>query len=138
MAEGIKPQRVTKDHKGSGDMRALADVVRQHAYELHLYLSPGFLEKVYENGLMNRLQKAGLCVAQQVPVQVRDEDGTPIGEFIADLLVDNRLLVEVKAVRTLDDIHVAQVMNYLRATALNHALLINFGSQKFQIRKLAL
>jgi len=90
---------------------------------------------VYENGLAHRLREDGLRVEQQHPLTVRDEDGTVLGEFFADLLVDARLLVELKACKELDDDHVAQILGYLRSCEVEHGLLINFGAPRLQIRK---
>jgi GxxExxY protein len=116
----------------------LCDIVRETAYAVHLYHGHGHLEKVYENALTNRLRKAGYDVKQQHPIQVLDEDGTVVGEYASDLLVDGRLIVELKAARTLADEHVAQLLGYLKATRVEHGLLMNFGSYKFQIKKYAL
>ena len=113
----------------------LCDVVRETAYAIHVYHGHGHLEKVYENALAHRLRKAGLEVKQQPPIKVLDEDGTVIGEFNADLLVENQLLVELKAAKSLADEHVAQLLGYLKSTRLEHGLLTNFGSYKFEIRK---
>ena len=110
--------------------------VRQIAYDLHVYLGVGYLEKVYENGLSHRLSKAGMSVQVQVPVQVADEDCFVIGEYVADMVVDG-IIVELKAVSTLLPIHVAQLLNYLKAMNLEHGLLINFGSERFQCKKVA-
>ena len=119
-----------------GDAKALCDRIRQIAYELHLYLGVGYLEKVYENGLKHRLEKAGYNVQTQVPIQVRDEDGFVLGDYAADMIVDE-LILELKAVSTLTQAHVAQIINYLKATNREHGFLINFGSEKFQCRKIA-
>ena len=116
----------------------IVDHVRQTAYDIHLYLGTGFLEKVYENALAHRLAKRGYQVAQQVPVKVYDEDGTLIGDYITDLLVEKSVIVELKAVRTIAPEHAAQVLHYLKATKIQHGVLINFGSQKFQIKKFIL
>src|SRR6266481_3375038 len=113
----------------------LCDIVRQTAYAIHVYHGHGHLEKVYENALVNRLRKLGLQVQQQHPMNVYDEDGTLIGEYFADLLVEGRLVVELKAVRQIADEHVAQVLGYLKSSRIEHGLLINFGSYKFQIKK---
>jgi GxxExxY protein len=113
----------------------LCDVVRQTAYDIHVYLGNGHLEKVYENALAHRLQKAGLDAKQQHPLKVYDEDGTEIGDYFADLLVDNRIIVELKAAKTIADEHIAQILGYLKASRIEHGLLINFGSYRFQIRK---
>lgn len=113
----------------------LCDIVRQTAYDIHVYHSNGHLEKVYENALANRLRKAGFDVKQQHPLKVHDEDGTIIGEYFADLLIDGRLIVELKAAKTIADEHVAQTLGYLKASRIEHGLLINFGSYRFEIRK---
>ncbi|MBP5787992.1 MAG: GxxExxY protein [Kiritimatiellae bacterium] len=117
------------------EAKRICDAIRQTAYGLHAYLGIGYLEKVYENGLAHRLEKAGMSVQTQVPLEVRDEDGFVIGEYMADMLVDG-ILVELKAVATLRPEHVAQTINYLQTTRLDHGMLINFGSPVFQCRKL--
>ncbi len=114
----------------------ICDGIRQIAYDLHVYLGVGYLEKVYENGLAHRLIKAGMTVQVQQPIQIADEDGFVIGEYIADMVVEG-IVVELKAVSTLLQIHVAQLLNYLKAMNIEHGLLINFGSEKFQCRKYA-
>lgn len=116
----------------------LCDRVRQIALELHGYLRHGHLEKVYENGLAHRLRKGGLTVEQQKPLQVRDEDGTTLGNYYADLFLEDALIIEVKACKTLADEHIAQVLGYLRASSYRDAVLINFGAPKIQIKKLIL
>jgi GxxExxY protein len=120
------------------DMKALSDQVRQIAYDIHVYHGHGHLEKVYENALAHRLQKAGFAVRQQHPIQVFDEDGILIGDYFADLLVEGCLIIELKTARTLAPEHEAQVLGYLKSSRLEHALLINFGSFKFEIRKFTL
>jgi GxxExxY protein len=98
-------------------------------------LGNGFLEKVYENALAHELRKAGFVVEQQKGIKVR-YDGVVVGDYLADLLVQKEVLVELKAVKTLDNIHIAQCLNYLRATGLKVCLLLNFGTPKVQIRRL--
>jgi len=115
----------------------LCDIVRQTAYDIHVYHGNGHLEKVYENALAHRLRKAGFAVKQQHPMAVYDEDGTIIGDFFGDLLVDNRLIVELKAAKAIADEHVAQMLGYLKTSRIEHGLLINFGSYRFQVRKYA-
>ena len=116
----------------------LCDLVRETAYAVHVYLGHGHMEKVYENALAHRLRKAGIDVKQQQPIRVFDEDGTDIGDYCADLLVDDRLIVELKAAKSLTCEHVAQLLGYLKATRIEHGLLINFGSYKFAIQKYVL
>jgi GxxExxY protein len=113
----------------------LCDVVRQTAYEIHVYHGHGHLEKVYENALAHRLRKIGLQVIQQHPLAVYDEDGTVLGEYFADLFVDNRLIVELKAVKNCADEHTAQLLGYLKSSRIEHGLLVNFGSYRFEIKK---
>jgi len=119
------------------DMKTLCDQVRQVAYDIHLYHGHGHLEKVYENALAHRLSKAGLMVKQQHPINVFDEDGTLIGEYLADLLIEDSLIVELKTAKGLAPEHEAQVLGYLKSSRLEDGLLINFGSYKFEIRKFA-
>jgi GxxExxY protein len=96
------------------------------------------LEKVYENALVNRLRKLGLKVEQQQALTVCDEDGTIIGEYFADLVVEDQIIVEVKAAKAIADEHIAQILGYLRSARMEHGVLVNFGATKFQIRKLAM
>lgn len=117
------------------DVKALCDQIRETAFRIHAYLGHGHLEKVYENALVHRLRKAGLRVEPQQPIQVFDEDGTLIGDYLADLLVEGFLIVELKATRGLAPEHEAQTLGYLKASRLEHGLLINFGAPKFEIRK---
>ncbi len=119
-------------------IKELCDQVRETAYAIHLYLGTGHLEKVYENALSNRLRKAGLNVSQQYPLKVYDEDGTEIGDYFADIVVDDVLVVELKACKAICDEHKAQLIGYLRSARIEHGLLINFGSYKFQIQKMVL
>jgi len=113
----------------------LCDCIRETAFSLHRFLRHGHLEKVYENGLAHRLRKAGVQVEQQHALQVRDEDGTVLGDYLADLLVGGELIVERKACKALTDEHVAQLLGYLRGCRVEHGLLINFGSSKLEVRK---
>ncbi len=131
---GTKGTKIDDDR----DILTLCDGVRQIAFGLHTYLRHGHLEKVYENGLAHRLRKAGIEVKQQQPLQVCDEDGTVLGDYFADLFVDGSLIVELKACKLLLNEHTAQVLGYLRASSIRHALLINFGSPRIEIKKLVL
>jgi GxxExxY protein len=117
------------------DVKALCDRVRQIAYDIHVYHENGHLEKVYENALAHRLRKTGLDVKQQHPLKVQDEDGTLIGDYFADLLVEDVLVVELKTAKALGLEHEAQILGYLKSTRLEHGLLTNFGSSKFEMRK---
>ncbi|HXR48637.1 MAG TPA: GxxExxY protein [Candidatus Limnocylindrales bacterium] len=119
------------------DMTSLSDQIRQTAYDIHVYHGHGHLEKVYKNALAHRLRKAGLDVKQQHPLKVFDEDGTLIGDYLADLLVEGKLIIELKTAKALAAEHEAQILGYLKSARLEHGLLINFGSYKFEIRKFA-
>lgn len=120
------------------DIKALCDQVRQTAYDIHCYHACGHLEKLYENALAHRFRKLGLNVKQQCPLNVFDEDGTLVGEYFVDLLINDILVVELKTARAIAREHEAQLLAYLKGTHLQHGLLINFGSPKFEIRKFAL
>ncbi len=135
MSETCSENAAPRDADG---IFALCDLVRETSFELHRWLRHGHLEKAYENGLAHRLRKAGMQVEQQFPLNVYDEDGTILGDHRADLFIDQRLIVEVKACKALADDHVAQLLGYLRACRIEHGLLINFGAPKLQIRKYAL
>ena len=107
------------------------------AYTVSNTLGAGFLEKVYENALAHEMRKQGLDIAQQHPIQVL-YDGVLVGDFAADILVENTVLVELKAAKTLDDVHMAQCLNYLKATGLTVCLLLNFGQPKLGIKRIML
>lgn len=104
------------------------------AFKVGNTLGVGFLERVYENALVHELSKEGLGVEQQKPLQVF-YDGVLVGQFYADLLVEEAVIVELKAVTALDTRHFAQCMNYLKATDLNLGLLINFGNPKVEVKR---
>jgi GxxExxY protein len=120
------------------EMKKLCDAVRETSFAIHKYHRHGHLEKIYENALVHRLRRQGINVQQQFPLNVYDEDGTLLGEFFADLLVEKELVVELKACRDLNDAHLAQLLGYLRSSRKEHGLLINFGAGKLQIRKYVL
>ena len=104
------------------------------AYKVANCLGPGFLEKVYENALCHEIGKASLEFSQQQSINVIYES-VVVGEYFADLLVQNEIVVELKAVKKLDARHFAQCMNYLKASGKRVGLLINFGSAKVEIRR---
>jgi len=106
------------------------------AYNVGNSLGCGFLEKVYENALRIELEKDGLKVRQQHPINVI-YDGQTVGEYFADLMVEEEIIVEVKAVKRLEDVHLAQCLNYLKATGLKICLLVNFGGTRVEIKRAA-
>lgn len=126
----------TESHKDR--VFQLCDLVRETGFAIHQYHGPGHLEKVYENALVHRLRKLGLQVEQQKQLTVYDEDGTVVGEYAADLVVEGQLIVELKAAKALADEHVAQLLGYLRAARIEHGLLVNFGASRFAIKKYAM
>jgi len=119
------------------EIQTLCGHVRQTAYDIHVYHGHGHLEKVYENALVHRLRNAGIDAKQQHPIQVVDEDGTLLGDYLADVFVDEKLIVELKTSRNIAPEHEAQILGYLKSARIEHGLLINFGSYRFQIRKFA-
>src|SRR5215204_3573035 len=123
----------TEPHKE--DILALCDVIRETSFAIYKYLRSGHREQIYENALAHRLSKLGLTVEQQQELRVYDEDGTLLGHLRTDLLVEKRLICEIKGVSNLVDEHVAQILGYLRASRIEHGLLINFGGPKLEIKK---
>ena len=104
------------------------------AFEVINELGSGFLESVYENAMMLALSESGLNVQSQVPIPVTFR-GRRVGDFYADLLVDEKVLVELKAVRAIVPEHQAQIINYLNATGIEVGLLINFGNPKLELKR---
>ena len=131
---GVKPVGDDRTLSSPRLKQQLLDEVRQIAYDLHVYLGTGLLEKVYENGLKHRLELAGHKVEAQKPLRVLDQDGFLLGDYFVDLYVDDCLIVELKAVSALASVHLAQTLNYLTIMKQQVALLINFGSYKFECR----
>ena len=123
----------TKPHEQ--EIFTLCNLIRQTSFEIHQYLRAGHRELIYENALAHRLRKKGIAVEQQQKVKVFDEDGTLLGFFKTDLLIEDRLICEIKGVRTLTDDHIAQLLGYLRASRIEHGLLINFGAARLEIKK---
>jgi GxxExxY protein len=117
------------------ELNGITERVIGCAYTVANTLGCGFLEKVYENALAHELGKAGLQVGQQHGISVY-YDGVVVGEYLTDLLVQDSILVELKAAKALDDIHMAQCLNYLNATGLHICLLINFGTPKVEIKRI--
>ncbi len=104
------------------------------AFRVHQTLGAGFMEKVYENAMLIELQKAGLHTQQQAPIAVH-YDGKQVGEYYADLLIENRLICELKAGQAIAPEHEMQLVNYLAATGINTGLLLNFGKSVTVKRK---
>ncbi|HYA01779.1 MAG TPA: GxxExxY protein [Syntrophobacteria bacterium] len=121
------------DHK-EGKYRKLTEEIIGAFYQVYNTLGYGFLEKVYENALIIELKKAGISALPQGSITVIYE-GEVVGEYLADILVDNKVIVEIKAVKRLAPEHEAQLLNYLKATDIEVGLLLNFGPQPEVRRK---
>src|ERR1043166_2484236 len=119
------------------ELNRITEAVIGGAYTVGNGLGSGFLEKVYENALAHELRKAGLRVEQTEPIKAY-YDGIVVGDYEADLVVEGRVLVELKAVQGIDDIHYAQCLNYLKATGIQICLLINFGKPKVEVKRVVL
>ena len=115
----------------------LTEKIINCVYRVSNTLGGGFLEKVYENALAIEMRQNGLKVTQQHPIKVYYNDNL-VGDFIADLLVDDRVIVEIKAGKALDEAHSAQCMNYLKATGIKVCLLINCGRPRVDIKRIVL
>ena len=112
----------------------LTYVIRASVFEVHGTLGPGFLERVYERVLLKELSERGVRAEAQVPITVRYK-GEAVGEYFADVLVENRVLVELKAQEHLTSANDAQVSNYLKATGVQVGLLVDFGRSSALIRR---
>jgi GxxExxY protein len=112
-----EPMEDKKEGKRGLNIFELCNTIRETAYAIHVYHGHGHLEKVYENALAHRLRKLGLEVKQQHSIQVYDEDGIVLGDFIADLLVEDVLVVELKAAKSLADEHIAPFIGLFKIFA---------------------
>ena len=115
----------------SGDIEQLVKVVIDTGLKLHIDLGPGLMESVYEAVLAARLEKLGIRVSRQIPIKIEVEGLTFPDAFRADLIVENRLLLELKSVEHLMPVHMKQVLTYLRLANLPIGLLMNFGADRF-------
>ena len=104
------------------------------AMKIHRTPGPGFLESVYQKSLAFEISRAGFLVDAEKPLQVRYE-GLVVGDFVADLVIDDRLIIELKAVQALTSAHEVQTVNYLTATGIDDALLINFGAASLEFKR---
>ena len=117
------------------DIEALIKKILDCAVDVRKSLAAGYLEKVYENALILELRQNGLKAESQKPLDVRYK-GQTVGEFIADIVVEDYVILEIKAVREQNSIHESQLVNYLTTTGIDHGLLLNFGNEsKIQIKR---
>ena len=119
------------------DINEITYAINGAVFEVNRILGPGFLEKVYEKALLIELKRRGLNAGSQVPIRVFYKDNT-VGEYIADLLVEGKVIVELKTVEKLDKVHEAQLLNYLKATGIQVGLLVNFKHPKAEIKRMVL
>ena len=115
--------------------REVTEKIIGAAFEVHREVGPGFLEKVYETALIQELKEGGVHAQGQAEITVSYE-GQPIGSYYADIFVDGRVICEIKAVQTLAAAHEAQLLHYLKATATEVGLLLNFGADRVQVKRL--
>lgn len=109
------------------------------SFDVHSFLGNGFQEVIYQRALSHEFQKAGLSFQREIEQQIYYKDvPKPIGTRRADFVVENKVLVEIKAVIELEDVHIAQALNFLKAYKLEVGLLINFGSKSMTFKRLVL
>ena len=113
---------------------SLTELIISCAYKVGNNLGSGFLEKVYENALAIELTSSGLNIETQKPINVH-YDGQIVGEYFADRIVNDDIILELKAVKAFEAIHFAQCQNYLKATVKKLGLLINFGGDRVKVRR---
>ena len=130
-SEDLEPQ-INADERR---LNALSEEIIGAAFEVSNILGAGFLEKVYENALNVELNLSGMKTLQQAPLKVLYKEEL-VGNYIADILVENELIIEVKAVKELDKVHIAQCLNYLKITGLKLCLLLNFGKPRVEIKRI--
>jgi GxxExxY protein len=119
------------------DINEITYAINGAVFEVNRVLGPGFLEKVYENALLTELRSLGLKADSQVPIKVCYKDEV-VGEYTADILVEEKVILELKTVERLDKIHEAQLLNYLRATGIQVGILVNFKHAKAEIKRMVL
>jgi len=119
------------------DINDITYAINGAVFEVNRVLGAGFLEKVYENALLFELKKRGLKAENQVPIRVLYKENA-VGEYLADIVVEKKVIVELKTVEKLDRVHEAQLLNYLKATEMQVGLLVNFKHPKAEIKRMVL
>lgn len=119
------------------DINDITYAINGAVFEVNRILGSGFLEKVYENALLVELKRRGLKAESQVSIRVLYKESV-VGEYIADILVESKVIVELKTVETIDKIHEAQLLNYLKATGIRVGILVNFKHPKAEIKRMVL
>ena len=120
--------------KTADELNGISEKVIGCAFKVLNTLGAGFLEKVYENALAHELRKSGLKVEQQRRIEVY-YDGILVGFYVADLFVEDEIILELKTVKAFEDAHLATALNYLKATKLRLALLLNFAKPRLEIKR---
>ncbi len=131
----MRDKVMNQDKTRREELNQVTEQIIGSAFTVSNELGSGFLEKVYENVLAHELRKAGVRVNQQYPIQVY-YDGIVVGNYVADLLVNDCVLVELKAIKALGNIEMAQCLNYLKATDLCVCLLLNFGCPRVEVKRI--
>jgi GxxExxY protein len=121
------PQQKTRPYQ-------LCDIVRETAFAIHRYHGPGHSKSIYANALVHRLKKLGVEVEPQIALKVFDEDGTLLGDLVADAVVESVLVLGLHAVPATTPEHVAQLLGSLKASRIEHGALINFGASVFELK----
>lgn len=116
------------------DLNELTYMIRGAIFEANRVLGAGFLEKVYENALLIELKEKGLKAEAQVPIRVLYK-GREVGEYFADIVVENQVILELKAIESLQKINEAQLLNYLKGTGYKIGFLVNFRHPKAEIKR---
>jgi GxxExxY protein len=119
------------------DINDITYAINGSVFEVNKVLGPGFLEKVYENALLIELKRRGLTADNQVPIKVIYKENV-VGEYIVDILVEGKIIIELKTVKAIDKIHEAQLLNYLKATGIQVGILVNFKHPKAEIKRMVL
>lgn len=113
----------------------ITEKIISSAYEVHRLLGNGYLEKVYENSLIKELEYKNLRCQQQIPLEVYYKDYV-VGNYIADIIVEDKIILEIKAISGIEEQHFSQLLNYLKATRKRLGLIINFGANNVEIKRI--
>ncbi len=116
------------------EIEDLIKQVIQCAYNVRIHLAAGFLENVYRNALMIELREMGIRAETEIPINVYYKNEI-VGEYRADIIVERKIIIELKAIQRLLPVHEAQLVNYLTSTNTDHGLLINFGGERVEIKR---
>jgi GxxExxY protein len=119
------------------DINDITYTINGAIFEVNKILGPGFLEKIYENALLIELKSRGLKADKQVPIKVSYKDNL-VGEYFADIFVENQVIIELKTVEKLTNNHEAQLLNYLKATGIKVGILVNFKQRRAEIKRMVL